>query len=129
MQHAPRPATAWAALGVSADRTLLFQEFQSLLENGFGQPQLRLFAGQLLEQARGVVVVLQKTFEHPADREFEIKELRWWLTEILFDIRKTGAGGLASGEHSGCVTDSMKSDLILRFKREFQEIWAVGPAH
>ena len=119
VEHPSWPPTAGASLGVSGDGSLLLKEFQRLLQNGLGEPQLGLFTGQFLQQSGGIVVILQEAFENPADSKFQIEELWWRLLEVLLDIRKAVARGLSSGEQSGCVAFSMKVDLILRFKREF----------
>ena len=101
MQHPSWAAPAGAALGVGADGALLFKEIKRLLQHGFREPQLGFLPHQLLQQSGGIVVVLQQTLEHPADRQLEVQELRWWLLEVLLDVGQAGTGGLATGKHSG----------------------------
>ena len=96
VKHASGTTAAGAALGVRADRSLLLQKFQGLLQNGLRKPQLRLFTGELLQEAGGIVVVLQEAFQDPADRKLKIEELWWRLPEVLLDIREAGARGLTS---------------------------------
>ena len=91
MQHPPWTAPARAALGVGADRTLLLEKIEGLLQHGFGKPQLGFVPVQLLQQSGGIVVVFEQAFQNPADGQFQVEELRRRLTEILFDICKAGA--------------------------------------
>jgi hypothetical protein len=46
---------------------------------------------QLLQETGGVTVVLEKAFQNPAHREFQIEELWWWLMKVLFDVCEAGA--------------------------------------
>merc|ERR1712185_490201 len=62
----------------------------------------------------------QQALEYPAHRQFQVEELWWWLAKVLLNIGQAGSGRLAAGEHSKRSTGSIKVDLILRFKREFQ---------
>ena len=129
VQHPSRPTTTGAALGVTADRALLFKEFKSLLKHGFRQTQLGFFLHQSLEQARGVVVIFQQAIQDPADSQLEIQELWWWLMEVLLNVCQAGSRRLATGKHSGVDADPIKVDLILRFKSEFLVPPAVGWSH
>ena len=91
MQHPPRTSPAWTTLGVGADRTLLLEKIQGLLQHGFREPQLGLVPVQLLQQSGGIVVVLEKAFQNPADGQLQVEELRRRLTEVLFNVCKAGA--------------------------------------
>ena len=54
---------------------------------------------ELLQQAGRIVVILQQALEDPADRQFQVQELRGWLLEVLLDVCQAVARGLATGEH------------------------------
>ena len=84
---------------------------------------LHLHAGailqKLLQQSGWIVVVLEQAFQNPADSQFQVEKLRWRLLEVLLDIGQTGARRLAAGKHDKVDTESIKVDLIVRFKRQF----------
>jgi hypothetical protein len=42
VQHSPRPTSTGAALAVAADRPLVIEEMDRLLQHRFRQPQLRV---------------------------------------------------------------------------------------
>lgn len=111
VQHAPWPASAWAALGVGIEHLLALEEIDRLMQDGFGQPQLRMVVLQAMKQSGGVAVVLKKAGQHPADGQLEIEEQRWRLLEVILDVCKAGARGFPLGEHENllsqmCLTPS-----------------------
>ena len=59
MQHAPGPAPAGATLGVTADRPLVIQKVNRLLENRFREPQLGMSITEVMHQSRWVAVVIE----------------------------------------------------------------------
>lgn len=111
VQHAPWSASAWATLGVGIEHVLALEEIDRLMQDGFGQPQLRMVVLQAMKESGGVAVVLKKAGQHPADGQLEIEEQRWRLLEVILDVCKAGARGFPLGEHENllsqmCLTPS-----------------------
>ena len=77
---------------------------------------------KLLQQSGWIVVVLEQAFQNPADSQFQVEKLRWGLLEVLLDIGQTGARRLAAGKHDNVDTESIKVDLIVRFKGQFLDL-------
>ena len=119
VEHPTGSSSTGATLGVAADGSLLLEKVKRLLKHGLGQTQLRLFLQKLLQQSGWIVVVLEQAFQNPADSQFQVEKLRWGLLEVLLDIGQTGARRLAAGKHDNVDTESIKVDLIVRFKRQF----------
>ena len=44
-----------------------------------------------MQEAGGIAVVLEKAFQNPAHRKFQIEKLWWWLMKVLFDVCEAGA--------------------------------------
>ncbi len=102
VQHAPGPASAGAALGIEADRLLVIQEGDRLVQHGFGEAQLGMVLAQLLQQGGGVGVGFEQAIEHPADRQFQAEMDQGWVVEEPVDGLKAlaslaGAGGAHGG--------------------------------
>ena len=57
VEHAPGPPAAGAALGVGADRSLVVEEMDGLLQHRFGEPQLGMGIAEVMHQRRGVAVM------------------------------------------------------------------------
>ena len=104
VQHAPWSASAWAALGVGIEHVLALEEIDRLMQNGLGQPQLRMVVLQAMKESGGVAVVLQKAGQYPADGQLEIEEQRWRLLEVMLDVCKAGARGFPLGEHENLLS-------------------------
>ena len=118
MQHAPGPSATRAALGVTADRTLLLKELQGLLQDGFRKPQLWLLPDQFLQECGWVVVVFEQALEDPADSQFQVEELRRRLMEVLLDVCLRFLDSiLAEAALLGCVlTSPLRLPLLLLSK-------------
>jgi len=99
VEHAPRPATAGAALGVTADGTLLIQEAQGLLQHRFREAQAGMSPAEVVHQCGGIAVGLQQPFQDPAHRQLQAQVLDRRLLKEGADRLKAGLRRQGMGSH------------------------------
>lgn len=90
MQHAPWPPAARATLGIAADRSLLIEKGDRLLQHRLGEPQLGVGRTEVVHQSCGVRIGLKQALQDPAHGELEPQVLNRRLI-------KEGANGLQAG--------------------------------
>ena len=99
MEHAPGPPAAGAALGVAADRPLVVEEVDGLLQHRFRKPQLGMGIAEVVHQRRGVAVALEQALENPAHGKLQPQVLNGRLLEEGANGRQTGRPRRARGSH------------------------------
>jgi hypothetical protein len=71
VQHPPRPAATGATLGVTADRPLVRQKADRLLQHRFREAQPRMLIAEIVHQSRGVTVALEQPLQDPANGQLQ----------------------------------------------------------
>ena len=99
VQHPPRPAAAGAALGVTADRTLLIEKGDRLLQHRFRKAQLGVGVAEVVHQRRGIAVAIEQALQDPADRQLQAQVLDRRLLEEGVDHSQAGTGRGAARSH------------------------------
>ena len=99
MQHPPRAAAAGATLGVAADRSLLVEKGQGLLQDGLGEAQLGMGVTEIVHQCRGIAVGHQQPLQDPADRQLQTEVLDRGLGKKGMDGLQARANGKTTGTH------------------------------
>jgi len=75
VQHAPRPATTRAALGVAGDGPLLIQKPEGLLQHRLREAELGMAGTEVMHQGRRIGIGLQQALKHPANRQLQAEML------------------------------------------------------
>ncbi len=101
VQHAPGSAAAGATLGIGADRLLLIEKGDGLVQHGFREAQLGMVDAELLHQRGGIAVGLEQPIQHPADRQLQAEMHQGWLLEELVDGLKAFAALAGAGVAHG----------------------------
>jgi hypothetical protein len=81
MEHAAGAATTGAALGVTADRPLLIQKADGLLQHRFREPQLGMGVAEVMHQGGGVAVAVEQALQDPAHGQLQAQMLDRRLIE------------------------------------------------
>ena len=89
MQHPPRPTAAGAALRITADRALLIEKAQGLLQHRFRQAELGMGVAEVVHQGGGIAVALQQAIQDPAHGQFKTEVLNGGLLKKGTDASKT----------------------------------------
>jgi hypothetical protein len=90
MEHAAGAATAGATLGVTADRPLLIQKADRLLQHRFRKPQLGMGVTEVVHQGGGIAVSVEQALQDPAHGQLQPEVLNRRLS-------KEGPDGLQTG--------------------------------
>jgi len=101
VEHAPGPAAAGTALGIGADRLLVIEEGDRLVQHGFREAQLGMVLAQLLQQGGGITVGFEQAIKHPADRQFQAEMDQGGLVEEAVDGLKALACLAGAGNAHG----------------------------
>ncbi len=56
---------------------------------------------KFVEEACWVVVFLEKAGKHPADGQFKVEKMCWWLLKVPLNVSETLASWFALSEHGG----------------------------
>ena len=90
VKHAAGAATAGAALGITADRPLLIQKADGLLQHRFREPQLGMGVAEVMHQSGGIAVAVEQALQDPAHGQLQPQVLDRRLIE-------EGPDGLQAG--------------------------------
>ena len=99
VQHAARPATAGAALGIAADRPLLVEKTDGLLQHGFREPQLGVNITEIVHQGGGVAVAIEQALQNPAHSQLQPQMLNRRLLKECADGLQARDLLAGSGSH------------------------------
>jgi hypothetical protein len=118
VEHAARPPPTGAALAVGADRPLVIEEVNRLLQHRFREPQLGVGVAEVVHQGGGVAVVIEQALENPAHRQLQPQVLNGGLLKKGSDrskarqLRKTGRS-----HHNSQAAHPSASAISFRFSR------------
>jgi hypothetical protein len=99
MQHPPWSPPTGAALRIAADRSVLIEKTQGLLQHGFRETQLGVGIAEVVHQRRGVAVTLEQTLQNPAHGQLQSQMLNGGLLKKGLDTPQTGGPLNTAGSH------------------------------
>ena len=119
MQHPARPAPTGAALRVAADRSVLVEKTERLLQHRFRQTQLGVGVAEVMHQRGGVAVALKQALQHPAHGQLKPQMLNGGLLKKSLDAPQAGGALNTAGSHQRQTPGT--TPLLAQSHFDFQE--------